>query len=58
MRKYKNGINIAATLIFEAMAAGHSDEYIKGMIELAARMGAIDERQRQGLYDYLKERGD
>lgn len=57
IRKYSKGVNIAATLIFEEIAKGATFQYIMGMIDLAAKMGAISAEERQGLIEHLRERG-
>lgn len=57
MRKKKNGVKVATTIIFEEMAAGAGYHYILGMITFALRFGAITQDECDSLIMYLNERG-
>lgn len=53
----RNGVKIATQLIFEEMAAGAGTTYILGMINFAAKFGAITQEEQAALIQYLEERG-
>ncbi len=53
----RNGIKIATTIIFEEMLAGASFQRIMGMIDFAAKFGAITKDESAALIQHLNERG-
>lgn len=54
----RKGVKIATTLIFEQISKGAKFSYVLGMIDFARGFGAITEKEKKALLEYLRERGE
>ncbi len=53
----RKGVIIAVTKLFELMRQGASFHYCLGAIDFAFALGAITQKEREILIQYLEERG-
>ena len=53
----RKGVKIAVAKLFELMRQGASFHYCLGAIDFAFTLGAITEKEKLALLEYLKERG-